>query len=275
MQFVSEINTVIQYYEVEVEEEEDIDWDVVIVHDDIPVEAEKFKNGCEEKIVGSVQLCSSNTVYENTPLEVNNAIEAASITAVGHALKSFNIHQLQAKINLLPPETEDVRNTKKYALITANVAVVILLVMFAGGALIRNSLGKTQYAIEQRKANDPVGNIEALLKKQKKITEQIAFFSSRKKEMNEVFADYSGVKWHDLLHDIRTRTPVALYLTRLTCSENMTIMLEGNAVSFKAIHIFAKLLTQSDYFKAASVAETNKSNTEGLVAFTVRVELVD
>ncbi len=279
-QFVSEINTVIQYYEVEVDEDEEVDWEVVIVHDDIPVEAKKFKDACDNKLAGSVQLCSSNTIYADTPLEINTSIDAASITAIGHALKSFDINQSQARVNLLPPETEDVRNTKKYAMITANIAVVVLLAMFVTGALIRKSLGKTQYAIEQRKIDDPIGNIEALLKRQRKITEQITFLSGKKKGMKEVFDDYSGVKWHDLLHDIRTRTPIALYLTRLSCSENMnvenmSIMLEGNAISFKSIHVFAELLTQSDYFKAASVAETNKSDTEGLVAFAIRIELSD
>ena len=275
MQFVSEINTVMQYYEVEIDEDEDVDWDVIIVHDDITVNAEKFKKICDEKIAGSVQLCCSDTIYANTPLEINTDIDSASITAIGHALKSFKIQESQAKIDLLPPETEDVRNTKKYAILTANVAVVVLLGMFVGGALIKKSLGKTQYAIEQRKVNDPIGNIEALLKKQRGISEQVAFLSDKKQGMKEVFDDYSGVKWHDLLHDIRTRTPVSLYLTRLSCSEDRTIMLQGNAISFKAIHIFAELLTQSDYFKAAAVAETNKSNTEGLVNFALRIELMD
>ena len=275
MQFVSEINIVIQYYEVEVNEDEEVDWETVIIHDGIAVEAEKFKKTCDEKLAGSVQLCCSNTIYADTPLEVNTSIDAASITAIGHALKSFDVNQSQARVNLLPPETEDVRNTKKYAIITANVAVVVLLGMFASGALIRKSLGKTQYAIEQRKIDDPMGNIEALLKRQQKITEQVTFLSEKKKGMREVFDDYSGIKWHDLLHDIRTRAPVALYLTKLSCSENMTIMMEGNATSFKSIHIFAELLTQSDYFKTASVVKTNKSDTEGLVAFTIRIELAD
>ena len=275
MQFVSEINTVIQYYEVEVNEDEEVDWEIVIVHDNISVEVEKFKKVCDDKLAGAVQLCSSNTIYADTPMEVNNSIDAASITAIGHALKSFDINQSQVRVNLLPPETEDVRNTKKYAVITANIAIVVLLGMFVSGALIRKSLGKTQYAIEQRKINDPIGNIEALLIRQRRITEQITFFSGKKKGMRKVFDDYSGIKWHDLLHDIRTRTPVALYLTRLSCSENMSIILEGNAISFKSIHVFAELLTQSDYFKAASVAETNKSNTEGLVAFAIRIELVE
>ena len=54
------------------------------------------------------------------------------------------------------------------------------------------------------------------------------------------------------------------------------LVLEGQALSYKSIHLFADLLGQSEYINAATVSGTNKSNhTEVLITYSIHCELPD
>ena len=69
--------------------------------------------------------------------------------------------------------------------------------------------------------------------------------------------------------------PASVYLEEMRYIEDSKITLEGNSLSFKSIHNFAALLADLDHFSSASVAETNKSDTVGLISFTITVEMAD
>ncbi|MBN1457201.1 MAG: pilus assembly protein PilM [Sedimentisphaerales bacterium] len=274
-QLSTEINTVIEYYEIEVDDAPEIEWDFFITFDECPAEIERIKKSFSEKLDGDVHICTPSTVAEYAAMEINTSIEEASTVAIGCALKKYLVQDLQIKINLLPPETEDVRSTKKYIRIALQVAVLIIVVMFGVGELVKSALGKTQQSIQKRRIENPTGNIELLLRKQQRIAEEIEFLTAKKSGMGDVFGEYSKSNWHELLDNIGDRVPASVYLEEMRYIENSKIILEGNSLSFKSIHNFAALLADLDEFSSASVAETNKSDTVGLISFTITVEMAD
>ena len=273
-QLSTEINTVIEYYEIEVDDAE-IEWDFFVAFDECPADIEETKKSFNEKLDGDVHICTPSTVGEYIALEINTSVGEASTVAIGCALKKYLVQDLQIKINLLPPETEDVRSTKKYARIAVQLAVLVIVVMFGLGEVVKKALGKTQQGIQQRRVENPTDNIEVLLRKQQRIAEEIEFLTAKKSGMGDVFGEYSKNNWHELLDNIGDRVPASVYLEEMRYIEDSKITLEGNSLSFKSIHNFAALLADLDHFSSASVAETNKSDTVGLISFTITVEMAD
>jgi type IV pilus assembly protein PilM len=274
-QLSTEINTVIEYYEIEVDDAPDVEWDFFVTFDECHAEIEEIKKSLNEKLDGDIHICTPLTVGDYTALEINKSIEKASTVAIGCALKKYLVQDLQIKINLLPPETEDVRSTKKYIRVALNVAVLVVIVVFGLGEVVKKALGKTQQAIKQRRIENPTDNIELLFRKQQRIAEEIEFLTAKKEGMGDVFGEYSKNNWNELLKGIGSKIPASVYLEEMRYLENSKIVMEGNSLSFKSIHNFAALLANSDHFLSASVAETNKSDTVGLISFTITIEMAD
>ena len=148
--------------------------------------------------------------------------------------------------------------------------------MFVTAGIVRAQLGKTQQIMAQRKEKSPTDNIEQLLAQQRIISSKVAFVSEKKARMSEIFDDNNALHWDEILNNIRRNTLKTLYITRLNCSDGATIILEGNALSYKSIHIFAELLGKGQSIESAVVTETNRNyNVEGLVAYSITCVLAD
>ena len=77
---------------------------------------------------------------------------AASVAAIGLAMKFLVADGNGLRINLLPPEASEIKSLKKHALITANIiaAVLFIMVLVIGGLMFwigrvnANIIGKKQ-----------------------------------------------------------------------------------------------------------------------------------
>jgi Tfp pilus assembly protein PilN len=263
-----EISAVIQYYDVEVDDAADNSWELIVLFDNPEVDNRHIEESMSRSFKCELHVCSASTVYSDTPLEINDSINSASVTAVGLAMKSLDVQQPGLDIQLMPSEAKDVRATKKFLLVTANIAAASILIIFLVGAFVRVQLGRTQSALADSKL-DPSTNIEMLLDKQKSINSQIALLSEKSAKINEIFEDQPNIQWDQIMREIQQKIPQAICLNRLTSSDDVNLILKGNATSFRAIHVFNRLLTQSKFFASATVTKTNKDNNEGLINFSI------
>jgi hypothetical protein len=269
-----EINAVVQFYEVEVAGTADDDWEFIVALNQSAVEAERLKLSLQGELGSNVHVCTETTIQADTGITANESDRKVSIVALGLAMSPFNVPPQNIRIDLLPPEAEEVKSTKKVALITANVAAVILLGMCLTAGFVRFQLKKTQKVLEQRKYSAAVDSVERLLKKQRQVNMQITTLSEKKAGMSEVFNDIDIDNWPEILDEIRKKTPLDLYVTRLACLDDTTFVIEGNALSFNSIRVFAGLLNRSQTIESATVTERKKNyQEEDFISYSIKCSL--
>jgi Tfp pilus assembly protein PilN len=265
----TEINAVIQFYDIEIADADD-KWEFVVELDNPAISTADMQFFLERKFGTDVAICSSSTVYTATTLAENASIDNASIAAVGLAMKNIETPGFNININTMPAEAKMGKDRKRFVLITANIAAAILLCMFIMAGFVRAQLDKAEQAMIEDKQGDPTGNIEQLLSRQRSLNEQIACFSGKINRMNAIFDNDSIGNWPEILNDIRAKMPESVYITEMNSEGGTTILVDGNALSFNSIQIFAELLCQSKSIESATVTERNKSHeVNGLVSYSI------
>ena len=271
----SEINAVIQYYDVEIESAED-KWEILAVLENPQISSGDLEVTLQKSFGLGASVCSPETIYANSSLLKNDSIDKCSVTAVGLAMRNLSTNENDFAIDLIPPEAEEMKANKKFALMTANLAAVVLLVVFLIGGIVRVQLGRTQAQMERRKEDSPKDSIEQLLAQQRRVNSQIAYLTDKKTRMSDIFEGDKIYDWPGILDDVRKKVPETLYITNLSAQQGSDFMIEGNARSFKSIHVFADLLGGSEHIKSAVVAQTAKSSRiDGLVAYSIACVLSD
>jgi len=163
------------------------------------------------------------------------------------------------QINLLPPESTEVKSAKKHFLITANIiaAVLILMILAAGGlSLMANKINQS---ITHKKQTEQSQDTYILLREQESLDRQIELLS--------------GLDWAGILEDVRSRTPGAVRITNLYSKGNTEMHLEGLALSYEVVRLFVKMLNESDYISSASLNMRREEKAGGLVMYTINCAL--
>lgn len=265
-----EIETVIQYYELEVDPQSDIKWNLVVETESRALSQEQAEALAGGRSNIAVHLSSDASLYRDTDLRESKSIESASITAIGLAIKDIDPTALNISINLLPPEAKEINAAKKYCLVTANIAAIVLLAMFITGGLIRMQLDQTEKRLEAAKTGSASGSIETVLSRQRDLSSRIESLEAQVKGMGETYEDGNIAMWTDLLEEIRKNTPKSLCIIHLVSPDNQKLSLSGYGLSYKSIHLFADLLRESAFIESAMVTETNKSaQFEGYVTYSI------
>jgi Tfp pilus assembly protein PilN len=269
-----EISEVIQFYDIEVEDGPNNKWEFVVALDNTTIDAQAFEFSLQKKFGSEAHICSPATTCVDTPVAKSDSVDQVSITAVGLAMKSFQDSASDIKIDFIPPEAEDRRNAKRFVLITANAAAIILLFMFITAGIVKFKLAQIRRSIPQAQLGDPIENMERLLRQRNIIEAKVTELSAKSAQINEIFEGDSISNWAGILDDLRYRVPTALCVTQLSCPKGLSIEIEGQSLSYRAVHLFAEQLGRSEFIKSATVAETNKnSRVEGLIAYLINCEL--
>ncbi|MBE0537650.1 MAG: pilus assembly protein PilM [Phycisphaerae bacterium] len=264
-----EINAVIQYYDIEVAAAGD-KWEILAVVESPVLAAGDVEFVLQKSFGRDAGVCSPQDIYTCTRIAKNEKIDACAMTAAGLAMRGLKAGPTNFAINLIPQEAEEARAAKKFMLMTANLAAVVMLFIFLIAGFVRIHLGRTQEIMERRKQDSPKDSIEQLLSHQRRVNNQIAYLSDKKARMAKIFKDNQTFDWPEILDDIRKNIPTTLYITSLSTMDTGNLVIEGNALSFKSIHVFAEMLERSGYFESAIVAQTQKNpQVNGLVAYSI------
>ena len=272
----TEIDAVMQFYDIEVEGTED-NWEISVMFRDMDVDPALAKENLQGRFGTNISICSDATVYSDTIVEANDDIPSASLTAVGLAMNPLETTRPNIAIDLVPVEIRNTKAAKKLLLVTACVAAFVLLMIFTISGVIGRKLDNTQEAIEKSKQNDMVVDIKHLLARQKLLDSQIACLGKRKEIIDSISQKDPGIdSWPDILDDIRKSIPSNMYITGILSAGKHEITIEGKTLSGKAAYLFAKELVESQFVQSASVDKVSDDEQhEGVVDYKIRCVIVD
>jgi Tfp pilus assembly protein PilN len=223
----------------------------------------------------SIQVKAVEDAFEETPFGESAGSSRPSPVAIGLGMKLLGEDDVGLAINVVPPESAQIRSAKKQVLIAANfiAALVLVMILTAGGfGLMTNSV---EQRINQSKQDGGTQSIHKLLREKEALDRRIKQLSERPELLKNIFASHPAVDWPGLLEDIRSRTPETLRITRLHSNKKDSgVYLEGLALSYETVHLFVNLLNKSNHIESASLAHTKKDYEAGdLIRYAINCSL--
>ncbi len=273
-QFIEEISAIIQYYDMEIGERSD-NWRLITVLRGCCEGADEISDSLRRKFGNfEVKVVSETGASENTPVVTDSETPPASLVAVGLAMGLLNVPQPKLKINLVPPESAEIKSVKKYALVTANIAAVVLIVMILAVGALSAILNRTDETIVRLKEGKSLMGTKALLVEQQRISKQAERLRERLEKINAILHSERCGDWNLILEDIRSRTPQSLWITSLSGEDSSKILIRGRSTSYEVVHLFLDMLGESEYMASAALVEAEKDESEGgLVSYSIDCSL--
>ena len=270
--FTEEISAIIQYYNIEIGEKSgNGNWQLITVLRGSSKGADEIADSLRGKFGDfEVKVVSETHAGDTTPVVTDSEKPTAPLVAIGLAMGLLDVPQPKLKINLMPPESADVKAVKKCALVTANIAAVVLIVMILAVGVLSTILNRADETIVRLKQEEPVTDTRDLLLEQQKVSQQAKELREKLAKINEILhAEHCG-DWHLILEDIRHRTPQSLWITTLSGEDSSKIAIKGRSSSYEAVHLFVDMLGNSEYMASAALVEAEKDESaEGLVSYWI------
>ncbi len=272
----AEINTIIRFYEVEVADSAG-EWEVTVFADrvQLPDDAEKLLKAETPNAEWDVR--SGENAYEDMTVDAKGCQAGRPALAISLAMGLLNVRETGLRINLVPPESAEVRSVRKQLILTT-VIIVLAVPLFAFLSAKALSLlsDKVRRGIETRKQTEVSQETATLVKEQESLELQIERLSKRPDGLKAMMSSRRAVDWASILDDVKARTPEAARITALYSKDEAGMTLEGLALSYEAARFFVTKLNESDYISQASLSEaTREDSAGGLVTYTIDCSLAD
>jgi hypothetical protein len=265
-----EINAIIRFYEVE-EPDRDNKWEVTVFGDrvQLPDDAEEFLRS--EISSSDLEVRSGADVFQDMVVKQKGRQERPSALAVSLAVGFFDTRETGLKINLVPPESAEVRSVKRQlALTTAVVVLAIPLLAFLAGKGFGTLADKVHKGIDDKGQTKVSQDMVALIEEQKSLERQIELLSKRPAGLNAILDSRQTVDWANILDEVKSRTPETVRITALYTEAETEMSLEGLALSYEAARLFEKKLNESDCISTAFLSKaTREDKVGGLVMYTI------
>jgi len=268
---VDEIGQIFQFYDVEVSASPG-KWEATVL-----VDSMQSPEGLGELLKSrfpnmAVEVRTADDAYQDTPLGLlkDGVADRPSPVAIGLAMRMLGLDAADIKINLLPPEVVKLRTTGRDALVAANVAAVIFLLMVLAVDVPALMVERVHKDIISKKETLLQQDTQTLVKEQQMLDGQIGALSAQLDQMQKISGLRRDVDWRGVLDDVRKATPAAVRLTTLSMAEGLSMSLEGVALSDEAVNLFVKMLEKSRHIDSASLIETGKPESEkGFVSYRI------
>jgi len=258
-----EINAVIQFYDIEVADSAG-KWEITIVTDGVQLQ-EDAQTSLKARIESTdLEVRTGENACHDTIVDQNGYKGQSSALAIGLAMGLLDARQIGLKINLVPPESAEVRAVKKQLVLTTAVIVLAIpLLMMAVGIGFARMATKIKTSTVNKKQTEILEDTHTIFTELKFLNQQIDLISNRPDELNKILVSRPDLDWAKILDDVRVRTPEAVRITELSAGNKNRIILKGLALSYEAARLFEKMLNESDYFDSASLYETKKGGEAG------------
>ncbi len=263
------INEIIRSYDVEVADSSE-NWEITVVADCMEL-PQNFEESLRTEIKSeNVQVRTGQSICQDTVVAQNDSHEKASVVAIGLGIGLLNQNDNGLRINLVPPESAEVRAVKKQLFITAAIVAALPLFMVLAGTGLSLRANNVKQDIAQKKQTDLSEETYALLKEQELLDRQIKQLSEIPTRLSSILGSRLSVDWSNILEDVRKQTPKTVRIINLYSRDSSGMYLEGMAISYEAIHLFVKMLNNSNYISSASLTETIKGDEgNGLIMYTI------
>jgi Tfp pilus assembly protein PilN len=267
-----QINTVIQFYDVEVPDSGE-KWDITVVTNDmrLPQNTEGTMRAkvprANLQILTSEDICQAAFVNQSRGLADCRQTDRPSPVAIGLAMKLLDTDARDLGVNLLPPKVARLRTAQKEALITANIVAAVLLVMILAILVPDWKIKKLNESISQKKGNLSQ-DTNILIKERASVNKQIDDVSNKLNQINGIFASRCDTDWPGLLRDVGKAIPKTVCITSLSSGADSRVFLKGLALSNEAVYWFVDRLNKSERINSASIAET-KRDSKGFISYEI------
>ncbi|MBN2592812.1 MAG: pilus assembly protein PilM [Sedimentisphaerales bacterium] len=268
-----EINAIIQFYDIEVADSSG-KWEVTIVADDVQL-PEDAAASLSDNIASAVEVRTGQNACRDTIVDYNSCKGEPSALAIGLAMGLLGIRQTGLKVNLVPPESAEVKSAKKQLVFTCVViAVVIPLLTIAAAMGISRLADKTKKSILDRKQAELTEDISSISKELTFLNQQIELLSERPAEISEILDSRLVLDWAKILNGVRVQTPESVRITELYSVGDNRIVLEGLALTYESARLFEKTLNDLDFINLASLNEVSREDNEnGFVMYKINCSL--
>jgi hypothetical protein len=271
-----EINAIIQFYDIEVADNSG-KWEVTIVADGVQLPDDAATSLSANIASADLEVRTGENACQDTIVDQNSCEGKPSALAIGLAMGLLDTRQTALKINLLPPESAEVRSVKKQLTLTAVIIILAVpLLAFLSGKGFSLLADKVHKGIDSRKQTDESQDTMALVKEQRFLERQIELLSERPDGLKAIMSSRRTVDWAGILDDVKGRTPEAVRITALYNIGEDRMSLEGLALSYEAARLFVEKLNESDHIGLASLSEAMREKTAGgLITYTIDCSLAD
>jgi len=258
-----EVNAIIQFYDIEVADSAG-KWEITIVADGVQL-PEDAETSLKAKIESAdLVVRTGENACQDTIVDQNSHKGQPSALAIGLAMGLLDARQIGLRINLVPPESAEVRAVKKQLVLTTAVIILVVpLLMMAAGTGFARMADKIKRSTVDRKQTELLEDTHTIFTELELLNQQIDLISNRPDELNKILGSRPGLDWAKIMDDVRVRTPEAVRITELSAGSKEQIVLKGVALSYEAARLFEKMLNDSDYFDSASLNETRKGGEAG------------
>jgi Tfp pilus assembly protein PilN len=268
------INEVVQYYDIEVADGSG-KWEVTIVADDVELPDDAAAS-LRDNIAGAgVEVRTGDNACQDTLIDQSGCKGQPSALAMGLAMGLLGVRQNGLKINLVPPESAEVKATKKQVILTAIViAVVLPLLMIAAGMGLNRLADKTKAGISDKKQAELSGESYTAFRELVSLGKQIDLLSKRPDEISEILDSRPVLDWAKILNDIKNKTPKKVRITELYSTGDTGIVLEGLALTYGSVRKFEETLNELEYVNLASLVEASREdNADAVVTYKINCSL--
>ncbi|MHC4171619.1 MAG: pilus assembly protein PilM [Planctomycetota bacterium] len=260
-----QINAIIQFYDIEVTDSSG-KWEVTVISDcaQLPNDVETSLKA--EITAAGLYVRTDENACQDKLVDQGSCGEKASALAVGLAMGLLDVRQTGLMINLIPPESAEVKATRKQLLLTIVVIVVVVpLLMIAAGLGLNRLADKTKRSIVDRKQTELSKDTYTIFPELEFLNQQIDLISNRPDELNKILGSRPDLDWAKILNDVRVRTPESVRITRLSGDASGRMILKGLSLSYEAARLLEKMLNDSDYLSSASLTETTRGEEAGVL----------
>ena len=268
------INSIIKFYDIDVPDSSG-KWEVTVVADNVQLPDNAQALLSAEVTNAAVEIRTGENACQDAFVDQKKCKGKPSAAAIGLAVGLLEMSQNGLRVNLVPPESAEVKAAKRQLVLTAVVVVVAIpLLMIAAGMGLKRLADQTRARIQERKRTELSKDTSASFKELTNLNRQIDLLSKRPAERGEILNSRPALGWEKILNDVRVRTPKSVRITELYTIGDTGVIIKGLALSYEAARLFEKTLNESDYIEFASLAETSREdNVSAFVEYKINCSL--
>ncbi|MHC4565014.1 MAG: pilus assembly protein PilM [Planctomycetota bacterium] len=264
-----EINAIIQFYEVEVPDSGS-KWEVTVFGDrvQLPADAEDFLRA--ETSSAYLDVRSGTDAFQDMVVEQKARQERPSALAVSLAMGLLNMSETGLRLNLVTPESAEVRSVKKQLILTTVVVVLVIpLLAFLAGKGLGMLADEVHKRIDSKKRTDMSQDTSVLLEEQESLERKIALLSERN-GLKAILESRKTVDWASILDEVKDCTPKEVRITALYNKGETEMGLEGLAFTYRDARLFVEALNAKEHIGLATLSEATRDDAAGgLVTYTI------
>jgi Tfp pilus assembly PilM family ATPase/Tfp pilus assembly protein PilN len=184
-----------------------------------------------------------------------------SPVAAGAAMRLLDVNDSAVSINMLPEEIFEIRKSRRQLVIIANIAAVILLLIFIYMGFMAKKTSNVKNELSKKEQRMSNTDISKLLKTQADVNDRTVQITRNIDTLKTALKDKTWNNWAYILAEVSTKAPATVQIQEMRARDSSTVQIEGLAVNYNAVNDFVNRLNKCKTIGSAQLADA-KQNTQ-------------